>query len=159
MSYSIKLSPPELQVLKIVQTDLPATLTPFKEIAKQVNLKEEAVLELLKKLKSEGYIRRFGATLRHQKAGYSQNAMVAWYVPSSKVENVAKTFTSRPEITHCYERKSTSNWPYNIYTMIHATTKKECQKIIHELSNATGITQYEVLESIEELKKTSMQYF
>ncbi|MDQ7032174.1 MAG: Lrp/AsnC family transcriptional regulator [Desulfonauticus sp.] len=159
MRYSIPFTRQELLVLKVVQGDLPESPTPFRDIAKSVGISEEAVLQLLIRLKEQGYIRRFGATLRHQQAGYNQNAMVAWRVPEDKVEQVANIFVSRPEITHCYERKIIPDWPYNIYTMIHAATKEDCEQLIEYLSKQTGISDYEILESVQELKKTSMEYF
>ncbi|KUJ95340.1 MAG: siroheme decarboxylase [Desulfonauticus sp.] len=159
MRYSLDFSNEELAILKEVQGDIPLSPTPFQEIARKVGVKEEVVLNLLKKLKEKGYIRRFGATLRHQQAGYDQNAMVAWKVPGERVEEVGKIFASRKEITHCYERITYPSWPYNLYTMIHATSEEECKQVIAELSKLTGIKDFEVLESIKELKKISMEYF
>lgn len=159
LRYSRPFSEKELAILKKVQGDIPLSLSPFADIAQEIGVSEEKVLNLLKDLKAKGYIRRFGATLRHQQAGYDQNAMVAWKVPASRVEEVGKLFASRKEITHCYERITKAAWPYNLYTMIHATSEEECRAIIEELSRLTGIKEFEVLESIKELKKTSMEYF
>jgi len=157
--YAIKLFHQEKQVLRIVQATLPESLTPFADIAQEVGLSEQEVLELLQRLKEQGFIRRFGATLRHQQAGYSENAMVAWKVEPERIDQVGRLFAQRPEITHCYARKTIPLWPYNLYTMIHARTREECLSLIRELSNLAKIKEYSVLESVEELKKTSMEYF
>ncbi|MBT8762609.1 winged helix-turn-helix transcriptional regulator [Desulfohalobiaceae bacterium Ax17] len=160
MTYSIELTPKQKEILKIIQADLPDSATPFAEIAKQTGSSEEEVLNLLTKLKNEGYIRRFGATLRHQQAGYEHNAMVAWYVEEDHdIDQVGRIMASKPEITHCYERINCLDWPYNLYTMIHGQSEEDCLRVISELVKETGVTQYEILFSYKELKKTSMEYF
>ncbi|EMG36895.1 transcriptional regulator, AsnC family [Desulfocurvibacter africanus PCS] len=148
------------RALAMVQADLPDSATPFADIAAQAGLGEDEVLELLRGLKTAGVIRRFGATLRHQKAGYGHNAMVAWYVEADKdMDQVAKVMADRPEISHCYHRKDCLDWPYNLYTMIHGQNPGDCLRLARELAVATGVDQYDVLESVRELKKTSMRYF
>ena len=160
MTYSIELTPKQKEILKIVQADLPDSATPFAEIARLTNTSEQKVLDLLTKLKNEGCIRRFGATLRHQQAGYDYNAMVAWYVEEGQdIDKIGQIMASRPEITHCYERRNCLDWPYNLYTMIHGQSEDDCEHVISELVQATGVTQYEILFSYKELKKTSMEYF
>ena len=67
----------ERQILKIVQDNLPDSATPYQDIADTVGSTEQEVLELLAALKAKKAIQRFGATLQHQKAGYSFNAIMA----------------------------------------------------------------------------------
>jgi DNA-binding Lrp family transcriptional regulator len=43
--------------------------------------------------------------------------------------------------------------------MIHGQSEDDCEHVISELVQATGVTQYEILFSYKELKKTSMEYF
>ncbi len=150
----------ELEILKIIQDNIPDGPLPFKTIAEMVGTSEARVIELILKLKREGYIRRFGATLKHQVAGYDWNVMVAWRVePEEKIREIEKQIVSVPEITHCYIRKTHPEWPYNLYTMIHGRSEKECREIIKRIEEETGIREYQLLFSDEELKKTSMQYF
>lgn len=150
----------ERQILRIVQGSLPDSATPFADIAKTVGCSESEVLTLLSALKEKKAIRRFGATLRHQKAGYSFNAMVAWYVEDEQnLREVGQAMARRQEISHCYERKACLDWPYNLYTMIHGKAKGDCQRVVEQLSTELGVTQYMIFYSEKELKKTSMQYF
>lgn len=154
------LSKEQLGILKIVQETLPDSPMPFAEIAQSLQITEEEVLTFLNSLKEKGYIRRFGATLRHQEAGYGANVMVAWEVQDeTKIEKIAEQMISSASITHCYQRISHPLWPYNLYTMVHGRNKKECLQVIKELAKATGVTNYEMLFSDQELKKTSMHYF
>ena len=150
----------EQQVLAMLQDDLPDSATPFADIAAACGTTEEHVLELAARLKASGVIRRFGATLRHQKAGYGHNAMVAWLVPDTMdADAIGKLMASRPEVSHCYRRITYPQWPYNLYTMLHGQTPGQCRQVAAELSRISGVERYEILESIRELKKTSMRYF
>ena len=160
MSHSRDFTPEERIVLRIVQENLPDSPAPFRDIAKAAGLDESEVLDFLRRLKDEGYIRRFGATLRHQIAGYDCNVMVAWQVePDEAIEEVARSMSERPEITHVYQRRTYPEWPFNLYTMIHGRDERECREVVRELRERTGVARYEFLFSKDELKKTSMRYF
>lgn len=149
----------EKRILALAGTDLPDTERPFKTIADEAGCTEQEVLDLLRDLKERKVIRRFGATLRHQKAGYGHNAMVAWRVPEERSEEVGELFASRPEISHCYIRRTYPEWTYNFYTMIHGERPGQAEEVVAELERAIGIDDNCVLRSLKELKKTSMVYF
>lgn len=87
----------ERKILRIVQADLPDSLTPYADIAKEVGgVTEETVMNLLRELKDEGVIRRFGASIKHQRAGWGSNAMVGWRVRGLDVESLGKTASQTP---------------------------------------------------------------
>ncbi len=150
----------EKDFLHLAGADIPLTLTPFQDMAKASNLSEKEALTLLKNLKEEKVIRRFGATLRHQKAGYGKNAMVAWR-PSAEQDTdaIGEILAAYSEISHCYKRKIYDVWPYSIYTMIHGKEEGDCLETVARIQKETGMTDYVILRSIKELKKTSMVYF
>ena len=146
-------------IIRSIQGDLPLNPRPFLIISKKIGIGEEELIKRIKRLKEKGIIRRFGATLRHQEAGYPQNAMVAWNVPKDRIDYVGERMAQFKEVTHCYQRVRTKDWPYNLYTMIHGNSRKECRAIARRLSDATGIKDYLLLFSEKEFKKTSMEYF
>ena len=153
-------TPEQRVVLRMVQESLPDSPCPFQDIAAAAGLTESEVLDFLRRLKEEGFIRRFGATLRHQIAGYDCNVMVAWQVePQETIEEVARAMSERPEITHVYQRRTHPEWPFNLYTMIHGRNEQECREVVRELRERTGVRSHEFLFSQDELKKTSMRYF
>ena len=53
-----------------------------------IGITEEQLLATLRSLSERGIIRRFGATLRHQRTGYTANAMAAWKVEEDRIETV-----------------------------------------------------------------------
>ena len=121
-------------------------------------MNEEAVLDTIGTLVQQGVIRKFGAILRHQRAGITRNAMVVWAVPPDRTEETGAVFASFREITHCYERRPPFEGRYNLFTMIH-TGEGRLESVIAEISSRSGICDYQVLESLEEFKKSSMEYF
>ncbi|GBC63502.1 Lrp/AsnC family transcriptional regulator [Desulfonema ishimotonii] len=149
----------EKKVIASIQGDISITERPFLEIAEKIGTTEDDVLRILQDLSERGVIRRFGATLRHQKSGFRANAMVAWKVDEDRIRAVGQKMAAFREVTHCYRRDPSGEWPYNLYTMIHAKDEEACHGIARKLSRETGETDYNLLFSRRELKKTSMQYF
>lgn len=157
---SIEFTDTERAILRIVQFQLPDTLTPYADIAREVGTDEETVLNLLRRLKEDGAIRRFGASIKHQKTGWSDNAMVAWIVGEAESEAAGEFAARNPRISHVYFRPTSApDWPYTLYTMVHGRSEEECREVIDELRRETTLDEYAVLDSLEELKKTSMTYF
>jgi DNA-binding Lrp family transcriptional regulator len=149
----------EKKIISLLQTDIPVVKRPFLEMAEKIGITEEKFLEVLNDLNDQGMIRRFGATLKHQKSGFKANAMVAWKVDENRVEKTGNIMATFHQITHCYRRNPAPDWKYNLYTMVHASTEDECYAIAKKISKAVGEDEYELLFSRKELKKTSMNYF
>jgi DNA-binding Lrp family transcriptional regulator len=149
----------ERRIIHHLQGDLPLTARPYAVLASKVGISEEEVLERIKLLKEQGTLRRFGATLRHQLAGYKANAMVGWYVPEDNMEEIGPLMATFREVSHCYERRIQGEWKYNLFTMIHGKTEKDCEDISRRIAENTGIKDYVLLLSLKEFKKTSPEYF
>jgi len=149
----------EKRIIALIQGDIAITERPYLEIAERLDISEETLLDTLKSLSERGVMRRFGATLRHQKSGFQANAMVAWIVDEDRIDEVGRTMASSRAVSHCYRRNPTDDWPYNLYTMIHARDETSCREIVHELSVKAHVDTYSMLFSRRELKKTSMKYF
>ncbi|MBQ9452816.1 MAG: Lrp/AsnC family transcriptional regulator [Desulfovibrio sp.] len=150
----------EQAVLHIVQDNLPDSLTPYADIARQAGMTEDAVLDLLRRLKESGAIRRFGASIKHQRTGWNHNAMVAWIVHPDQVEACGVQAAQHEHISHVYYRPSTApDWPYEFYTMIHGHSEDECLAVVNDIIQTTPLRQHVILRSLKELKKISMTYF
>jgi len=147
------------EILKRVQGSLPDSATPYADIAAAVGTDEAHVVSLLSRMAETGEIRRFGATLKHQKAGYGANVMVAWFVPEEDVDRVGAIMAKRQEISHCYHRVTCMDWPYNLYTMVHGRSPEDCQAVVAAVAAETGLDDFAMLFSLKELKKVSMRYF
>lgn len=146
-------------LIRLLQDNLPHTLTPYSDLAKELNLEEEDVLAKIDSFLDRGILRRLGAVLYHHRAGFTSNAMGAWRVPEQLVNMVGIKMAGFKEVSHCYERPVLPEFPYNLYTMIHGHSDKECREIMAKISLETGIKDYMILFSQTELKKSSMRYF
>lgn len=155
----MKLSEKEKKVLKFLIEGIPLIEEPFKKIAEEIQISEEEVLEIAKSFLQRGYLRRIGATLRHNLVGYSGNAMVVWEVPEEKVEEIGNFFSSKPFVSHCYLRKTLPEWPYNLYTMIHAENEEKILEIVQKLSQELGLKNYEILFTEKEIVRKYGSYF
>lgn len=156
---SMNFTPVEKKILAMAQGDLPDSPEPYADIAKACGASEEKVLELLNGLLQTGAIRRFGASLAHNRAGWDYNAMVAWKMTAEEASAAAGHIKTHPHISHAYLRPSPGpSWPYSFYTMIHARSESQRETIIADLATAWQ-KEYAVLRTLRELKKTSPVFF
>ncbi|MBR6833766.1 MAG: Lrp/AsnC family transcriptional regulator [Fibrobacter sp.] len=132
--------------IRIACDDIPHTLTPFKDWGVSCDeLREDLALKRM---------RRFGAILRHQEAGFAYNAMVCF-----NAANGGDILAQKPYISHCYERPAFEGFPYTLYAMMHAQSTEELDRQIKEAAESIGYPDYVVLHSVRELKKSSFRFF
>lgn len=153
------LSAEEKIAIGALQKDLPLTDCPFQKLANDCGISEERLLEYARYFIKNGMMRRFAAVLRHTSAGYTSNAMICWNVSADMLDKIGQMFAANPAVSHCYERPTFPDWPYSLYTMIHARNESELKAIIQDLAVSSGITEYRVLNSLKEYKKSRVLYF
>ncbi|MCF7955800.1 MAG: Lrp/AsnC family transcriptional regulator [Phycisphaerae bacterium] len=155
---AMALSELERRLLAEIQHGLPATATPYKDVASKIGADIEDVLEILNNWKKDGRMRRVGAIVNHFKVGLQAGAMVVWQVEEDSIEEVGSILASFPEVSHAYERPSNDQWPYNVYTMVHGQGPDDVRDTIAKMSAKAGIKNYKQLETIRELKKVPPTY-
>jgi siroheme decarboxylase len=153
-----KLTVLEQKIARHIQSDILITSRPFRKIADDCTLTEDEVLKTTKNLLHNGVIRKFSAVLRHQKAGYNKNALVVWSVPPGQIKDAGEKMTAYKFVSHCYERNPTFRGKYNLFTMIHSK-EENISTIVGKIALSSGINDYLILESTQEYKKTSPEYF
>ena len=146
--------------IRVACTDIPHSLTPFKDWGIAVDELRGDV--------AQGRMRRFGAILRHQDAGFAFNAMVCfaetvdcrqWSVDRNSVNPAGAILAQMPFISHCYERPAFEDFSYTLYAMMHAQSAEELDRNIKEAAESIGNPDFVVLHSVRELKKTSFRFF
>ena len=145
----------DLELLKAAQDGVMLTKRPYLALGEKLCISEEEVIDRLKALQEEGIVRRFAATIGHRALGILANAMIVWIVPQEQVERIGEMFAGVDEVTHCYERATTVDWPYNLYTMVHSRSREDCLRIADQLSHQSEMSDYRVLFSEREYKKIS----
>ena len=148
----------EQKILAVLQEGFPASLTPYADMAQRMGLSVEDLLDTLRLWRDQGKLRRLGAIVNHFRVGMGGGAMVVWQVPPERIEAVGKQLAGFPEVSHAYQRACMPNWPYNLYTMVHAADGSEPETIVARMSQACGVTQYRLLMTEKELKKVAPTY-
>ena len=153
-----ELSGLERAVINELQQDIPLTDMPFDSMAERVGVAVEEFLACCRALLDSGVMRRYCASVRHADLGLAGNALVCWAVPPEMVETAGRKLASLREVSHCYERRIDSFWPYNLYAMIHAPTREACWEIVRNVSQQPDLGFYVILFTVRELKKTRVRY-
>ena len=148
----------ERAILRELARDLPHGARPYAEIASRAGLGEDEVLACVRDLLERGVIRRVAAIVHDRKLGYEGNAMVAWRVPPEKVEQAGAAAAARPEISHAYARRTAPEWPYNLYTMIHAKTREAAMAVVDEIAPSISATDRKALFTVREFTKRRPDY-
>ncbi|MEQ8200788.1 MAG: AsnC family transcriptional regulator [Syntrophomonadaceae bacterium] len=154
----MRIDPIDLSILELIQGDLPLESQPFAGLSQQLGISEGEIVERIEKMREKGAIRRWGAVLRHQQAGFIANAMVAWKVEPDKAEQAGRHMAGFREVSHCYLRQVPATFPYNLFTMIHARSDAQLRESIARAATETGLEDYLIIRSLKEFKKASMKY-
>lgn len=153
-----RLSITDKKIAAIIQGDIPLVPKPFHAIGSRLGITGDEVLNIVRTFLDDGYIRRFGAVLRHNQAGFIKNALIVWAVPPNLMEQTGQTMAGFSFVSHCYAREPAFQDKYNLFTMVH-TRKDNLKELIDKMSQAVNINDFLVLESIQEYKKISPEYF
>ena len=146
------------KILAAIQHGMPNSLTPYKDLADEIGMTTEDLLENLRNWQETRKIRRLGAIVNHFKLGRGTGAMVVWDVPEEDIEKIGELFASFPDVSHAYQRPTSKAWPYSLYTMVHASSVEELESTLQKMSDSSGITNFSVLKTVRELKKVPPTY-
>jgi DNA-binding Lrp family transcriptional regulator len=149
----------DINAIRALQVDMPLVSRPFAEEAKTVGMSEDELLEFGHKFVADGRMRRCAAILRHRRAGFLANGMGVWKMPEERAEELGYRIAAFPQVTHCYQRPVYEDWPYRVFSMVHARTEEKVREVIAGISNDTGLPEYDILFSTREFKKTRVPYF
>ena len=145
--------------IRELQKDMEIIDEPFVKAAKNLGITEDEVFTKMKHYEDVGVMRRFAAILRHRQVGFTANGMIVWKVPEDRITSVGETLGSFPQVSHCYERPTYDDWPYNVFSMIHCKTHDEAYDVAKTIQDQINVDEYKILFSSREFKKTRVEYF
>ncbi len=146
-------------VIRATQGDLPVVSEPWNESAQQLGISVDELLAHLEAMKQRGLLRRVAGILYHRRAGFSANGMGVWQVPADQIAEIGPKMAAYRGVSHCYERPTYADWPYQIFTMAHGRSKQECDAILDAIADEFPIEQRATLYSSTEFKKVRLLYF
>ena len=145
--------------IRELQKDMDIIDEPFENAAKNLEITENKLFAKMKHYEELGVMRRFAAILRHRQVGFTANGMIVWKVPEGEISNVGAKLGAFPQVSHCYERPTYPDWPYNVFSMIHCKTHDEAYEMAKTIQEQINVNDYQILFSSREFKKTRVEYF
>ena len=147
-------------VIRATQGDLPIVSEPYVDAARELGMPVDGLISHLEGMAERGLLRRVAAILFHRRAGFSANGMGVWKVPEDQVLEAGRRMAAFRGISHCYERPTYADWPYQLFTMAHGRSKEECDAILDAVRDEVGcIEDRATLYSSTEFKKVRLLYF
>lgn len=142
------------------QGGLPLVSEPYRMLGEELGISAGEVIERLGRMLESGLIRRIGAVPNHYAIGWTANGMTVWDVDDAEVDRLGGLVGSLPFVTHCYRRpRSLPAWPYNLFAMVHGTSREEVLAQVGEIAALLGdaCRAHDVLFSTAILKKTGLR--
>ncbi|MFH1454189.1 MAG: Lrp/AsnC family transcriptional regulator [Armatimonadota bacterium] len=130
----MKFTSMEKKLLNILQDDFPVTERPYKKISEKVNITEAKVIDIIKKFKKKGLIRRITPSFNSDKTG-RKVVLAACAVSGSKIKKTAEIINKFPEVTHNFLRDG----EYNIWFTVSASSKKRLKDILKQIEAKTKL--------------------
>ncbi len=122
----------EQHLLNDFQRDMPLSVTPFSDMAKQLGVGEEIVMRSIRSLQDRGAISRVGPVFKPNTIGAS--TLAAMSVAEGDLQRVADTVSACPEVNHNYERNHT----YNLWFVVAASSEAQLEVVLAEIELNTG---------------------
>ena len=135
----------------------------YSGIAESLGMKEWDLLAVLEMWRRQGRLKRIGLLLNHRRIGYSANGMCCFRIEGDTTE-AGRALAELDAVTHCYERPACSEFPYNLYAMIHCRSVEEANVGFEALKARLSALETPpagsvMLISTKEYKKTSMTFY
>ena len=146
-------------VVVATQGELPVVSEPWAGAADQLGIPVDDLLAHLRGMQERGLLRRVAGILFHRRAGFSANGMGVWKVPEEQIDQIGPEMAAFRGISHCYQRPTYEDWPYQIFTMAHGRSKEECDAILDTIADRFPIEERATLYSSTEFKKVRLLYF
>lgn len=148
------------KLIAVLQEGLPLDPEPWGVVAREAGLDEATVTARLRSMVETGVVRRIAAVPNHYRLGMTANGMTVWDVDDAAVDRLGKRIGALPFVSHCYRRpRHRPNWPYNLFAMVHGTTREEVEAKRQRIATILGdaCRANDILYSTRILKKTGLR--
>ena len=137
----------DARLLQRLHGGFPLVDRPFAQVATELGLSEDEVIERLERLLSHGVLTRFGPLFQIERAG-GVFVLAAMAVPTQRFDAVARLVNAWPEVAHNYRRESahagTSSGhpgtaPLNMWFVVAAESPAAAEHVLQRIEADTGL--------------------
>ena len=148
------------RIVMATQSGLPVVAEPYRQIAEQLDIPTQLLMDRLDAMKKDNRIRRIGVVPNHYKLGYTANGMSVWDVDDAIIDKVGEQLGKLDMVTHCYQRpRFLPEWSYNLFAMVHGHDREEVLNKVEQIAKLLGnkAHKHDILFSTRILKKTGLR--
>jgi len=128
----MQLSLLQQQIINRYQKGFPLVSEPYKQMARELDSTEQAVIEAVTNLNEKKVLSRVGPVFDHKKAGASTLAALA--VPPEQLDKVAGIVNQFEQVNHNYAREH----DYNLWFVVTASDPVALNRTLAEIELLTG---------------------
>ena len=124
-------------IINRLQDGLPISERPYAEVAAQLGIGEDELLQRLQGLLQNRKLTRFGPLYDAEKLG-GAFSLVAMQVPDDRFEEVAGMVNSYAEVAHNYQR----DHKFNMWFVLATESPQAVERINRDIARRTGLPVY-----------------
>jgi len=132
------------RIVNSLQGGFPLSTTPYADVAQELGLTEDDLIDRLQCLLDEGILSRFGPMFHAERMGGALT-LAAMSVPDDRYESVADRVNAFPEVAHNYAREHA----LNMWFVVATERAERIAEVLGEIEKETGLTVHD-MPKIEE---------
>ncbi len=131
-------------IINTLQDGFPICDAPYRQIAQQLGLSEQELLNRLKALLDNGTLTRFGPLYNAEQMGGALT-LAAVKAPLERYDEITDIINAFPEVAHNYARSH----ELNMWFVLATETPGQIQQTISAIEQQTGLTVYNMPKNKE----------
>jgi len=126
-------------IINHLQGGFPICADPFVQVARELGIDEDLLINRIDSLLAAGVLSRFGPLYNVEQMG-GNYTLVAMRVPADDIERVAGIINSFPEVAHNYQREH----EFNIWFVLAMANPERKQQLLDTIASSTGCPVYDM---------------
>ncbi len=126
------------RIVNELQGGLPLSERPFAALAADLEITEQAVVDRIEKLLSDGILSRFGPLYNAERLGGALS-LCALSAPQDRFDEAAALVNAHPEVAHNYER----DHALNMWFVLATDRPERISEVVKEIESETGCDVYQ----------------
>jgi len=137
------------ELLSIIQKSFPLSPRPFAQIAQELKVDEETVIDEILKEKKNKIIRQISPIFDTKRLGYS-SSLVSFKIKREDIDRAVEVINSHPGVSHNYEREHTFNIWFTL--AVAPDSKIGLRKTVEILAKEANAVEYILLPTLKLFK-------